>query len=171
MRRAALIALLSLVIVALVGAPIAAHGRRHPHHPPTPFVAAAAGKARQGGTLVVRAAVFVPWRLARQGAEVSATAVVHFASGDVTVELVAPARHRGHGLHALPWWPVPVWTGVARVEVGATEQPGRVRVDVEALVNGVAYPAVAFGRVRGTPQPPPEDDPGPLPCTAGCEEL
>lgn len=170
MRRAAMIALLSLVVVALVGAPIAATGR-HARHAPRAVVTASAGRAAQGGTLVVRAKVFLPWG-AKLSSVPSATAVVHFASGDVSVDLSAPGRRRGDGLRAWPWWPwVPVWSGVARVPVGATEQPGRVRVDVTVALADGSVTVLAFGRVLGTaspersPTPTPSPTPSPQPET------
>jgi hypothetical protein len=183
MRRAASIALLSLVVVALVGAPAAARDRRPDRPAPDPVVTAFAGRARQGGTLLVGVIVSLP-RGAHLAGVPSATAVVHFASDDVAVDLVGHTprhghRHHGHGPRG--WWgpPVPVWWGVARVPVGATETPGLVQVDVTVALGDHSVIASTVGRIRPArwttpPSDPGQPDPGQpdpgQPCTDGCQE-
>jgi hypothetical protein len=138
-------------------------------------VHASAGRAVQGGTLLVVAHVQLPRRVARGHAAPVASAVVHFASGDVTVELTGRGRAvRGHRFGHAAWWaPVRVWRGVARVAVAADEQPGRVAVEVTVKVGDGSVTVTTWGRVRrdrNVPPPAPEPDPD-QPCTSGCEEL
>jgi hypothetical protein len=177
MRPVIRIALLGLLVTAVVGAPASAAPRWW--NPPAPSISAKAwaGSARQGGTLVVAVQVHVPRRLARRGTFPAASAVVHFASGDVSVDLTGRTRaQRGHrfGGHA---WSAPAreWRGVALVPVLADEQVGRVGVDVTVTLGDGSVTVATFGRIRGArgnPPPPPTDpDPEQPPCTAGCDEL
>ncbi len=176
MRAAIRIAFLGLVIAAVVGVPAAgAHGRRTP--PPQRIHASAwASRAVQGGTLVVAARVRVPRGLARKGAGPSATAVVHFASGDVALELQGRTwSARGHRFAPRAWWsPVRVWRGAVRVPVSATEQVGPVRIDITVTLGDGSVKLTTFGRVRHSrksPPPTPSPDPTDPPCTAGCDDL
>jgi hypothetical protein len=176
MRPAIRIAFLGLVIAAMIGAPASAA----PSHRTPPGhridVRAAAGTARQGGTLVVTVQVRLP-RHARRDALPEASAVVHFASGDVTVDLTGRVRAlRGQWFHGRGWWsPARVWRGVARVPVQADEQTGRVRVDVTVRLGDGSVTKATIGRIRparhGHTSPPPTTDPDPVvPCSSGCQE-
>jgi hypothetical protein len=173
------IVLLGLLITAVVGVPASAAPRWW--SPPAPSVNAHAwaGSARQGGTLLVAVEVRVPRRLARRGVTPVATAVVHFASGDVSVDLAGRARApRGHRFGHHAWWaPSRAWRGGAGVPVAANEQVGRVAVDVTVTVGDGSVTVTTFGRIRkarGNPpteqEPQPDPDPD-QPCTAGCQEL
>jgi hypothetical protein len=176
MRSVVRIVLLGLLITAVVGVPAAAAPRWW--SPPASSIDAHAwaGSARQGGTLLVAVEVRVPRRLARQGVTPVASATVHFASGDVSVELSGQHRAlRGHRLGGHAWWsPVRYWRGVARVPVASTEQVGRVAVDVTVTLGDGSVTVSTVGRVRrarGNPTPPPTDPDPEQPCTAGCDEL
>lgn len=105
------------MIVALV-APIAAA------MPATSFVAKASAGA-PGGHLHVMAKVKHPVR----GSTFSASAVVHFASGDVTVSL------NRHGKS---------FVAGAKVAIPADQPLGTVAVDVTITYNLVATPVPAF---------------------------
>ncbi|MFN8519234.1 MAG: hypothetical protein U0667_07580 [Chloroflexota bacterium] len=174
MRPAIRIAFLGLVIAAMIGAPAsAAPGHRSP--PGQRLDArAAASSARQGGTLLVLAEVRLPRRAASDVVP-AVSAVVHFASGDVSVDLTGRVRSLRGGRG---WWaPVRVWSGIARVPVAQDEQVGRVRVDVSVTLGDGSVSIATSGRVRParpghtTPPPTTDPDPDPVPCTAGCQEL
>lgn len=178
MRPAIRIALLGLLVAAVVGAPASAEAGRHGPGRSGVDAHASAGSAVQGGTLVVGVRVRLPRGAARDGVSPTATAVVHFASGDVSVDLTGRARAaRGHRFGGRAWWsPVRAWTGVARVPVAADEQVGRVTVDVTVTVGDASVTVTTFGRIRAprhghTPAPTPTPDPTPVPCTSGCQEL
>ena len=81
MRRLGTLAILTLVLVAIFGSTTLAS------KPITSF-AAHASNAAQGGSLHILAAVKHPDR----HATFTATAVVHFASGDVNVTLIRAGR-------------------------------------------------------------------------------
>ena len=177
MRPVIRIVLLGLLVTAVAGIPASAAPRWW--SPPAPSIDAVAwaSSARQGGTLLVAVQVRVPRRLARRGVTPVASATIHFASGDVSVELTGRTRAlRGHGFGHHAWWsPARYWRGVARVPVSATEQVGRVAVDVTVTLGDGSVTVTTFGRIRrarGNPPPPPTDpDPEQPPCTAGCDEL
>jgi hypothetical protein len=173
MRSVVRIVLLGLLVTAVAGLPASAGPRWW--DPPAPSIDAHAwaSTARQGGTLLVAVQVRVPRRLARRGVTPVASATVHFASGDVSVDLMGKGRAlRGRGFGG--WWaPARYWRGVARIPVGATEQLGRVAVDVTVTLGDGSVTVSTFGRIRkarGNPTPPPTD-PDPTPCTSGCDEL
>jgi hypothetical protein len=173
MRSVVRIVLLGLLVTAVAGLPAGAAPRWW--DPPTQAIDAHAwaSTARQGGTLLVAVQVRVPRRLARRGVTPVASATVHFASGDVSVELAGPSRaRRARGFGG--WWaPARYWRGVARIPVDATEQVGRVAVDVTVTLGDGSVTVSTFGRIRkarGNPPPPPTD-PDPTPCTSGCDEL
>lgn len=177
MRAAIRIAFLGLVIAAIVGVPAgAAHGRRTPP-PQRVHVSAWASRAVQGGTLVVAAKVRLRGGFAAEGITPVASAVVHFASGDVTVELTGSSwTLPGHRFGHRSWWaPVRVWRGIARVPVRIDEQVGRVAVDITITLGDGSVMVTTFGRIRPARKdhtPPPTTDPTPEPpCTAGCDEL
>lgn len=176
MRPVIRIVFLGLLVTALAGIPASAHRWWSP--PASSIRAkAVAGSARQGGTLLVAVRVRVPKHLARRGEVPSASATVHFASGDVSVELTGPTRSvRAKRFGGWGWWaPARSWRGVARVPVSATEQVGRVRVDVTVVLGDGSVSVATVGRIRkarGNPPPPPTvPDPEQPPCTAGCDEL
>lgn len=173
MRPAIRIAFLGLVIAAVVGAPAGVAARHWTPPGPRHHIHATASTARQGGTLRVRAHVRLPWAARDQAPSV--TAVVHFASGDVSVDLTGRLRtRRAHRFGGHMWWvPAPAWRGVARVPVAADEQPGRVRVDVTVAFGDGSVTVATVGRIRPARHghtPPPTTDPEPAPCTDGCQE-
>jgi hypothetical protein len=155
MRRATLVAVLSLSIVALGGAAVSAHGPGRP--PVTPTFAARAGTASQGGYLRVGARV----NHAKWCAPFSASAVVHFAAADdVTVTLIERGRRcdrRGHSA-GIRYGHRRGVTRMARawVPVGPTETPGEVPVDVTIVFDGQTVQLQATGLILGTE---PEEEP------------
>lgn len=188
MRRLASPIVLAIAIVALVGVPTAAHGRDHDrsgHGRATTF-SVLVGSARQGGTMLIAAKVGPPrwhrsWKRS-QTAELSATAVIHFASGDVEVTLApraaktrfaAWAKGRGYpggGVRAArgaavwgrPFW-VPrswrnAWAVSAKVPVAADEVVGTVAVDVTVTYGDTTATVSTFGKVK-----PAKTEPGPSP--------
>ena len=175
MRSVVRIVLLGLLVTAVAGIPASAGPRWW--NPPAQAIDAHAwaSSARQGGTLLVAVQVRVPRGLARRGVTPVASATIHFASGDVSVDLSGRTRTvRGHRFGGHAWWsPARYWRGVVRVPVGATEQVGRVAVDVTVTLGDGSVTVSTVGRIRkarGNPTPPPTD-PDPTPCTAGCDEL
>jgi len=159
MRRVALAAALSLMLVTLVGGTVSAH---RGGHSPEPSYSAWAGTASQGGRLLVVAMV----RHARPGTDYSASAVVHFADGDVTVTLEPRANRRGgHGHHRGAPSHRRGQTVVARgwVPVAATEPPGPVLVDVTIVFGTESLTINTAGLIEGTvPDPDPQPDPPPV---------
>ncbi len=129
MRRAGIITIVALALLAVGSASVAAK-------PATTFTARA-NHAAQGGQLRVQAKVKHPMR----GSTFTATAVVHFASGDVTVELL----RRGKSFVAQ-----------GRVPVADDEATGPVSVDVTITYNGVPQMVTASGVI----EPGDEDDEG-----------
>ena len=175
MRPVIRIVLLGLLVTAVAGIPVSAAPRWW--SPPASSIDAVAwaSSARQGGTLLVAVQVRIPRRLGRRGVAPVATATVRFAP-DVTVELTGRNRAlRGHGFGRHAWWsPARYWRGVARVPVSATEDTGRVAVDVTVTLGDGSVTVTTFGHIRkarGNPTPPTDPDPDPGPCTAGCDEL
>jgi hypothetical protein len=178
MRAAIRSTLLGLAIVAIAGFPAgAAPGR---HGPPSPRLdaRAMAGRAVQGGTLLVGVQVRLPRGSERSGLTPSASAVVHFDTGEVSVDLTGTSRSiRSHRFGHRAWWaPLNVWTGFARVPVAADETPGRVPVDVTVAFGDGSVTVATFGRIRRARHqaPPPTTDPVPDPtdpCIEGCQEL
>ena len=134
MRRLGFIAVASLALLA-IAAPVVQAGHGSGHTPKTPTFVAKTNTAVQGGALRISAKVKHPAR----GATFSATAVVHFASGDVTVTL---NRH-GKSFNARGMAPV-----------SDTETTGAVAVDVTVTYNGVAQLVQTEGRI----QPADDDD-------------
>lgn len=169
MRSAIRIGLLGVILAAVVGVPASAH----PHwRTPRLDAHAVAGRAVQGGTLMVGVRVRLPRGYDRANPAPVASAVVHFASGDVTVDLTGRARElRGHAFGHRGWWTSRAWRGVALVPVSATEQVGRVKVDVTVTFGDGSVTVATYGRIhksRTAPTPDPEPE---QPCTAGCQEL
>lgn len=160
MRRGTLVAAVSLMLVTLVGGTVSAHGGRG-HHP-GPSFSARAGTASQGGKLWVGAKV----RHAVRGEAISASAVVHFASGDVTVTLETRADRRGrrghHGHFQSHHRRGHAVVARARVPVGATEIPGEVLVDVTIVYGSQTVIIHTSGLIEGTVPPPDPDDDGPI---------
>jgi len=115
MRRLGTLAILTLVLVAIFGSTTLAS------KPITSF-AAHASNAAQGGSLHILAAVKHPDR----HATFTASAVVHFASGDVNVDLHRAGRS---------------FTAHAKVPVAAAEATGPVAVDV-TITNGASSAVV-----------------------------
>jgi len=186
MRRLASFVVLAFAMVALVGVPATAHEGDHDrvHHGKAPRFAVLVGSARQGGTMLIAARVSPPrwhrrWTRARA---LTATAVVHFASGDVEVTLtprmsrarfLAWSKGRGYpgetfvAARGLRVWGRPFWTPrkwrnhwtlFARVPVAADETVGRVAVDVTITYRDTTATLTTFGIVkpaRTEPEPPP----------------
>jgi hypothetical protein len=111
MRRIAFAAMFGLLLVALI-APIASAAR------PAPTFAGKASAAAQGGSLHLLAKV----NHAVRGKTFSASAVVHFASGDVTVTL------NQHGKS---------FVAGGKVAVPADQPLGPVAVDVTITYDGL----------------------------------
>lgn len=130
MRRLAIIGTVSLVMLAM-SAGIVDAAR------PAASFRARANHAAQGGELKVTAKV----KHATKGSTFSASAVVHFASGDVAMELT---RH-GKSFNSRARFPVP-----------ADQPAGPVAVDVTFTYNGVPTTVTT----EGTVQPPHDDDGG-----------
>ena len=124
MKRLGALAVVTLACVALFGSTALAAQ-------PAATFAAHANHAAQGGSLLVTARV----NHAVRASTFSATAVVHFASGDVSVTL----KRHGHSFNA-----------GARVAVGATEAIGPVAVDV-TINYGITTQVLT---VQGTIVPP-----------------
>jgi hypothetical protein len=120
MRRIGMIATAALVLLTLSVGSVAAK-------PATSFTARA-NHGEQGGQMQVQAKV----KHAARGATFTATAVVHFASGDVAVELTRHGRS---------------FVAAAKVPVAADEALGPVAVDVTITYNGAPMPATATGTV------------------------
>jgi hypothetical protein len=118
MRRIAFAAMFGLLLVALI-APIASAAR------PAPSFAGKASAAEPGGSLHLLAKV----KHAVRGSTFSATAVVHFASGDVLVTL----NQRGKSFVA---------GGTAAVP--ADQPVGLVAVDITITYNSVPTAVPTF---------------------------
>ena len=112
MRRLGFLAVTSLAIIAIAVPSVdARHGA---HHQAT--VTAKTSAATQGSALHILAKV----KHGQRGASFSASATVHFASGDKTVHL----KRRGSS-----------FTATANVAVNSNETPGTVPVDVTVEYN------------------------------------
>jgi hypothetical protein len=146
MRRSSVIAAIALLVLALAGGGIAsAHQGPWPDHPVPQHQAvsfdAHAGPAVQGRWLQIVGQA----RHVGSGVAVTAQAVVHLASGDVTVDLVPCSRGKGphgsalhlagHGHHRHDHRGQVL---KARVPVSATETPGPITVVVTFSLDGVA---------------------------------
>lgn len=133
MRRVGIVAVLSLALLAVI-APTASAAPWWR----TPTFVARAGQAAPTETLRIgaRALHISPW------ARVSASAVVHFASGDVAVQL----QPRGWR-----WWH---FFG-GSVTVPTCEAAGSVAVDVTFTYRGALYPASATATVVAPETPDP----------------
>jgi hypothetical protein len=128
MKRIGILAVVVLSLVAIFGSTALAA------RPAASFVARA-GTAEQGGSLHVRAKV----KHAVRTNTFSASAVVHFASGDVSVTL------KRHGRS---------YTANGRVPVAADETLGPVSVDVTIEYGGTTQTLT----VEGTIVPPEDED-------------
>lgn len=124
MKRLGILAILTLTLVAALGSTTIAARPAAAFH-------ARAGVAAQGGSLHVTARVGHPVR----GTDFSATAVVHFTSGDVTVTL----KRHGRSFHA-----------GTRVPVAADATLGPVAVDV-TITYGASVQVI---NVQGRIAPP-----------------
>ena len=130
MRRTGIIAIIALLLVALVGSGVAAR-------PDTTF-RARAGVGEQGHRMLVKAKVLHRVK----GTSFSASAVIDFASGPVTVELKRAGKS---------------YVARLRVPVAADEAIGDVPVAVTITYGGVAQPVIqVMGEVIA---PLPDDAP------------
>jgi hypothetical protein len=130
MRRVAIIGTVALLALAL-SAGIVDAAR------PAATFNAKANHAAQGGALHVKGKV----KHATRGSTFSASATVHFASGDVTVELNRYGKSFNSG---------------AKVPVPADQPVGPVAVDVTITYNGVATMVATEGTIQ-----PSDDTDGP----------
>ena len=121
MKRLGALAVVTFACIALFGSTALAAG-------PTASFAARANHAAQGGSLLVTARV----NHAVRTSTFSASAVVHFASGDVTVTL---ERH-GHSFSA-----------GGRVTVAANETLGPLAVDVTILYGATTQVLTVHGTI------------------------
>lgn len=188
MRRLASLVVLAFAMVALVGLPTAAHDRDHDRvrHERAPSFSVLVGSARQGGTMLIAARVSKSrWhhRSDKKTEDVTATAVVHFASGDVSVTLTprmaksrflawskgrgypGAARVAAHGkrIWGRPFWAPRKWrnqwTLFAKVPVGAEETIGKVAVEVTITYGDTSAVITTSGTVKpakSEPEPPTE---------------
>lgn len=131
MRRLGLIAIVSLCFVALVGTTVLAR-------PASPF-SVKASRAQVGGhlDLSVKAGKSV------KNPKFTATAVVHFASGDVKVELTRKGKS---------------YEARARVRVGAKEAPGEVAVDFTITYGGLSLVLSTKGVIEAPERDDDDDD-------------
>jgi len=118
MRRAAFAVVAGLLLVALV-APVVAAAR------PAPSFDGKASAAAPGGNLHIQAKV----KHAVRGTDFSATATVHFADGDVTVDLTRHGKSFVAG---------------GKVAVPADQPLGDVAVDVTITYGGVPNAVPTF---------------------------
>ena len=121
MRRLGILMVLTLALVASLGATTIAAK-------PAPVFKAHASAAAQGGSLHISARVLHVSRTSTFGA----TAVVHFASGDVTVAL----KRAGHSFHA-----------GGRVPVAADAALGPVAVDVTISYGATTQVVSVWGKI------------------------
>ena len=128
MRRLGLIAVVSLALVA-IAAPVVNAGQGSTHTPKVPTFVAKTNTAVQGGNLRIVAKVKHPDRAATY----TATATVHFASGDVTVELTRRGKSFVAG---------------GKAPVSETEATGTVLVDVTITYNGTPQPVQTEGTIN-----------------------
>ena len=125
MRRLGFLAVTSLAILAIAVPSVdARHGA---HHQAT--VTAKTSAATQGSALHILAKV----KHGQRGASFSASATVHFASGDKTVHL----KRRGSS-----------FTATANVAVNSNETPGTVPVDVTVDYNDAEQEVETEGTVE-----------------------
>lgn len=144
MRRSSFVAIIALLLLTLAGGSVATaqHGSGSGGSgsgggsKTVELRIRASAKAQQGHTLRIRAKA----RHADHGSAISAQAVVHFASGDVTVDLI---RH-GHSRELK-----------VRVPVAADEALGPITIDVIVTIDSVAWP---MATVDSTIVPPSLDD-------------
>jgi len=122
MRRLGILMVLTVALVASLGATTLAAK-------PAPAFKAHASAATQGGSLHISAKVLHVTR----STTFSATAVVHFASGDVSVVL----KRAGHSFHA----------GV-RVPVAADAALGPVAVDVTISYGVTTQVVSVWGKIQ-----------------------
>jgi hypothetical protein len=152
MRRFAFIVLTSLATLALVAPAVQAS---HGSHRPAPSFTAKTSAAAQGGAMHVVAKV----KHAQRGSTFSATATVHFASGDQTVTLTR------HGKS---------FVAKGRVAVASDETPGSVPVDVTVTYNGDDTDVETQGNVeQGDDQGDDQGEDSQAPCdpaTTTCDD-
>lgn len=108
----------AILLVAAVAGPAAAAKPTGKKLPPTVVKVVASG-GEQGDFLTVNATIRAP-----KGTGVSGTAVVHFASGDVSFDLAQVRKSL---------------TLRARTAVGAEEATGPVMIDVTLYAGGLAF--------------------------------
>lgn len=137
MKRVFAISMAVLMVLTLGAGAVAARGHR-----PAEFVFRAAQHAHPHGWFRVEARV----KRAQPDMPFSVTAVIHFASGDMTVDLT---RRNDR------------YVAVGRVRVPDAEYGGAVPVDFTLGYGDTVNNATVNGNVDGPPAPPPDDDPPP----------
>src|SRR4051812_11206740 len=110
MHRKLAIGLALLMVFSFGAATFARNAHAGTHGQKTPVVVVRAGTGEQGGTLHVQARV----KWGKHPSDFSASATVHFASGDVSMDLTRHGKSFGAG---------------ANVPVAADETLGPVTVD------------------------------------------
>ena len=143
MRRLASLSLVAVLALAAAAAPAAVAAKGKPALTPKPApvvtIKAVAGSALPGEQLPVEAMLTVHGK--KSVRTFTATAVVHFASGDVTITLAKPAKSNGLQVKG-------------SVTVPADEAAGAIRVDVSAVVDGVTLGATAQAAVEAPIEAP-----------------
>jgi hypothetical protein len=148
MRRFAFVLVASLAMLALV-APVV-QARHGSHKPPATFVAHTS-TGTQGGALHVMAKV----KHAQHGSTFSATATVHFTSGDQTVTL------KRHGKS---------FVAKGTVAVASDETPGSVPVTVTVTYDGSDSDVQTQGDVEQGDDQGDTTDPSCDPTTTTCDD-
>ena len=129
MNRGIGIGLASAALVATLGMTALAA-------PLNPFSVKVTRNAHPGGTLQVQ--VIETPRLGAQSVKYTASAVVHYATGDVTVKLVPQGKS---------------FVASVNVPVSVAEKPGAVGVDVTVSANGNALALHGHGNIKSVKAP------------------
>jgi hypothetical protein len=129
MNRGIGIGLASAALVATLGMTALAA-------PPNPFSVKVTRNAHPGGTLQVQ--VIETPRLGARSVKYTASAVIHYATGDVTVSLVPKGKS---------------FVASVKVPVSVAEKPGAVDVDVSVSANGDALVLHGHGNIKSVKAP------------------
>jgi hypothetical protein len=129
MNRGIGIGLASAALVATLGMTALAA-------PLNPFSVKVTRNAHPGGTLQVQ--VIETPRLGTRSVKYTASAVVHYATGDVTVRMVPQGKS---------------FVASVKVPVSVAEKPGAVGVDVTVSANGNALVLHGHGNIKSVKTP------------------